>query len=259
MALNTTCFKDPTPTLSSRNITSLRRYLYPEDRGGGGEAVPVGVLTRLEQEYIFKKTLFVGVLTRESYLHTRAKALYETWGKEVDKIVFFVGEDCKVPANISYLPIVKLPGIPDKVYPPLKKAFAVMKYMYEHYIDGFNWFMRADDDMYVRSGKLRELLGSMHPYEKVYLGRAGAGRSQDLGRLNLLPHERYCMGGPGIILSTAALRKLGPHLEGCLEAIFLHDQGYRQEWNDDDVEIGRCMSRKLGVQCSTSVQVGTGF
>ena len=259
MTLNKTCFKDPTPTLSPRNITSLRRYLYPEDKGDGGEGVPVGLPLRLEQEYLFKKTLFVGVLTKEEYLYTRAKALYETWGQEVDKVVLFVGEDCKVPADIAHLPIVKLAGIPDDVYPPLKKAFAVMKYMYEHYINEFNWFIRADDDMYIRSGKLRELLGSMHPYEKVYLGRAGVGRSHDLNRLNLLPHERYCMGGPGIILSTAALRGIGPHLDSCLEAVFLHDQNNRQEWNDDDVEIGRCMSRKIGVQCSTSAQVSTGL
>ena len=66
--------------------------------------------------------------------------------------------------------------------------------------------------MYVRTKKLKELLTQLHPYEKVYLGRAGTGRKADLGRLRLLPHERYCMGGPGIILSMASLRRVGPHL-----------------------------------------------
>ena len=65
--------------------------------------------------------------------------------------MFFVGEDCNVPANLSHLPIIKLNGIQDHVYPPLKKAFAVMQYMYDHFIDQYNWFIRADDDMYAIS------------------------------------------------------------------------------------------------------------
>ena len=172
----------------------------------------------LKDEYVFKQQVFVAVLTQQEYLPTRAKSLYETWGKEVDKLAFFVGEDCNISAELSHLPIVKLVGIRDHVYPPLKKTFAVMKYMFEHYMHQFNWFVRADDDMYLRADKLTALLSQIHPYDKVYLGRAGTGRSSDLDRLLLLPHEKYCMGGPGIILSTGTLRQLGPHLSNCLDA-----------------------------------------
>ena len=38
-------------------------------------------------------------------------------------------------------------------------------------------------------------------------------------------------------------------------AVFLHDKHSSQKWNDDDVEIGRCISRKLDFQCSTSAEV----
>ena len=47
------------------------------------------------------------------------------------------------------------------------------------------------------------------------MGRAGARRKEDLERLELLPHERYCMGGPGVILSNGAMRGVGPHLDNC--------------------------------------------
>lgn len=220
---NQDCGHTP-PTASPEDADELRRFLYPSDKRPvvnyrqAKEVLHNYEPKTLEEEYVFKKQLFVAVLTQQDYLPTRAKSLYETWGKDVDKLVFFVGEDCNISAELSYLPIVKLTGIPDHVYPPLRKTFAVMKYMYEHYTYQFNWFIRADDDMYLRVDKLKDLLTKIHPYDNVYMGRAGTGRKDDLKRLLLLPHEKYCMGGPGIIFSTAALRELGPHLSNCLEA-----------------------------------------
>ena len=204
--------------LELKDEGELRQFLYPNTSQAPAQLTGTGQHRLLQEEYLFKKMVFVGVLTQQSYLATRARYLYETWGREVDGLIFFVGEDCEIPASLSYLPIVKLEGIKDNVYPPLKKTFAVLQYMYDNYLHQYNWFIRADDDMYVRTRKLKELLSQMHPYEKVYLGRAGTGRDKDLDRLNLLPHERYCMGGPGIILSMAALRNLGPHLVSCLSA-----------------------------------------
>ncbi len=213
----------PPPTAPPMGVAQQKEFLYPSNRTldlkgkhykPGSSYEPKS----LQEEYLFKRMIFVGVLTQQSYLSTRARYLYETWGKEVDQLVFFVGEDCDVPADLRYLPIVKLPGIPDNVYPPLRKTFAVLQYMYDHHLSQFNWFIRADDDMYVRVKKLKELLSTMVPYQKVYLGRAGTGRKDDLDRLALFPHERYCMGGPGIILSSSALRELGPHLTNCLNA-----------------------------------------
>ena len=172
-----------------------------------------------------KKTVVVGVLTQQEYLATRARAVYETWGKEVSKVVFFVGEDCNISAELSYLPIIRLQGIPDHVYPPLSKAFAVMQYMYDHFLNEFNWFVRADDDMYVRGEKLVNLLKDMDPYERVYLGRAGMGRHGHIDGLHLLPHERYCMDGPGVIFSYATLISVGPYLTECLHASMVGIKG----------------------------------
>lgn len=222
------CLGDLAPTEPVEDMDSMMNFLYPPDedpivdfRDSRRKVFRPGSRNEprtLRDEYVFKKGLLVGVLTQQEYLATRAKALYETWGKEVDKLILFVGEDCNVSADLQHLPIVKLQGVPDQVYPPLKKAFAVMKYMYSNHINEFNWFIRADDDMYVCTKKLTDLLGKMNPYEQVYLGRAGAGRKEDLKRLELLPHERYCMGGPGVILSNGAMRGVGPHLDNCLNA-----------------------------------------
>ena len=130
--------------------------------------------------------------------------------------------DCNISADLSHLPIVKLEGVPDGAGPPLMKTFAMMKYMYLRHINGFHWFVRADDDMYLHAERLKDLLNQMNPYEPVYLGRPRAERKEDLERLELLPHERYCMGGPGVILSNGAMRGLGPHLDNCLDAGMQH-------------------------------------
>ena len=210
------------PSIGVDDRDKLREYLYPPGKKPVLDHSAIkkkkGSLQLLHEEYFFRKMIFVGVLTQQEYLHTRAKHLYDTWGKEIDKLIFFVGEDCNISSDLAYLPVIKLSGIPDRVYPPLKKTFAVMKYMYDNYLNQFNWFIRADDDVYVRPKKLKELLSQIHPYEKVYLGRAATGRKDDLKRLLLLPHEQYCMGGPGVILSVATMREVGPHLEHCLNA-----------------------------------------
>lgn len=215
--LNTSCERDSMPPLTPQNMTDLKKFIYP-DSPNLSPGVPLGVPKLLNQEYVIKDPLLIGILTQEEYLHTRAQTVYDTWAQDINRVVFFVGEDCKISANISHLPIIKLKGIPDHVYPPLKKAFAVMQYMYDHFINQYNWFIRADDDMYVRGELLLDLLKKMSPYERVYLGRAGVGKSDDLDRLHLLPHERYCMGGPGVVFSNAALRAVGPYLNECLDA-----------------------------------------
>ena len=174
----------------------------------------------LRDEYLaqVKKDMYMAVMTSEEYLPIRAKTLYETWGKEVDNLFFYVGEDCVVPDHLSHLPIVKLKGISDREYPPLRKAFAVLQYMYDHHLEEYNWFVRADDDMYVRTKKLTDLLRRLNPYENIYLGRAGTGRKEHVRDLRLLPHEKFCMGGPGIFLSAGAMIAAGPHLKNCLNA-----------------------------------------
>ena len=208
-------------SLRAENLTAeLKRFLYPRTTATLSPGVPLGVPKLLENEYLMKEPLLIGILTQQEYLHTRAQAVYETWARDINQgmVVFFVGEDCQIAANLSHLPIIKLDGIPDHVYPPLRKAFAVMQYMYDNFINEYNWFIRADDDMYVRGQLLAELLKKMSPYQRVYLGRAGVGKEDDLDRLHLLPHERYCMGGPGVVFSNAAMRAVGPHLNQCLNA-----------------------------------------
>ena len=226
-------------TSKKRDPTSTASFRMVKD-----QVITDGVRPRTaKQELTMREPLYVGVVTANSYLDTRATAVNQTWGRLIPKLQFF----CSEGKQQHSLAIVSLPGV-DDTYPPQKKVFRMLQYMHDHYIDDFNWFMRADDDSYVRVPELIEFLSTLDPSEELYIGSPGMGRVEDLERIKLLPHERYCMGGPGVIFSRALLIKLAPHLEDCLENVVVS--------YNEDLEVGRCVSRRLHVQCTWAYEVG---
>lgn len=189
-----------------------------------------------------KTLLFVGVMTAEKYLNTRAKAVYRTWGSELPgRIAFFSSEY----SFSDELPLVALPGVDDS-YPPQKKSFMMLQYMYENFGDKFEWFLRADDDVYIRTDKLEDLLRSVDSRKPWFIGQAGRGNSEEFGLLSLDHDENFCMGGPGIILSRETLKRISPHIKHCLENLYT---------THEDVELGRCVRKFAGIQCTWSYEV----
>ncbi|KAJ7369823.1 Chondroitin sulfate synthase 1 [Desmophyllum pertusum] len=87
------------------------------------------------------------------------------------------------------LPVVSLPGVDDS-YPPLKKSLMMIKYMHNYHIDEYEWFMRADDDLYVRNDKLEGLLRSLNSSDDIHLGQARTA-AEGKGKLHLLPGDNY--------------------------------------------------------------------
>ncbi|XP_016091605.1 chondroitin sulfate synthase 1-like [Sinocyclocheilus grahami] len=187
--------------------------------------------------------LFVGVMTAQKYLNNRAVAAYGTWAKTIPgKVEFFSseGSDTTIP-----IPVVALQNVDDS-YPPQKKSFMMLKYMHDHYLDQFEWFMRADDDVYIKSEKLESFLRSLNSSEAIFLGQTGMGARDELGKLALEPGENFCMGGPGVIMSREVLRKMVPHIRQCLQEMYT---------THEDVEVGRCVRRFAGVQCVWSYEM----
>ena len=198
----------------------------------------------LKDELVIREPLYVGVVTATNFLNSRAMDINGTWGHKAPKIEYFVAEG----QGPHPLPVVSLEGV-DDTYPPQKKVYRMLRYMHDMYIDKYNWFLRADDDAYIRIPQLITFLSTLDPTEPLYIGSPGLGRAEDLERIKLFPHERYCMGGPGVIFSRALLIQLAPHLDYCLENVVVS--------YNEDLEVGRCVSRRLGIQCTWAYEVGT--
>jgi len=215
-----------------------------EDQPLENERLPVTKIRpkTIAEELVLKKTLFVGVVTAEKLLNTRGKAIFETWGKSTPMITFFSSEG----ESKGTLPVVSLPGV-DDTYPPQKKVFRMLKYMHDNYINEYSWFLRADDDVYVRVPQLIRFLNTLDSSKMVYMGQPGMGKPEDLERIKLRADEHYCMGGTGVMYSNTLLRRLAPHLEECLSNVVVS--------YNEDLEVGRCISRKLNVQCTWSYEV----
>ncbi|XP_028399134.1 chondroitin sulfate synthase 1-like [Dendronephthya gigantea] len=194
---------------------------------------------RISDELDTKELIFAGIMTAEKFLDSRASVVYKTWGKMASgKVEFFAGNKTGKWSSRS-LPVVSLPNVDDR-YPPQRKSLMMLKYMYDNHIDNYEWFMRCDDDVYVRTDKLKEFLRGFDSSEDIFLGQAGQGLPGERGKLGLGPNDNFCMGGPGMIMSRSVLKKLGPHLEYCLQNFVS---------SHEDVEVGRCVRKHVGVAC----------
>ncbi|XP_078620120.1 chondroitin sulfate synthase 1-like [Branchiostoma floridae x Branchiostoma japonicum] len=188
-------------------------------------------------ELTVRQPLYVGVMTAGKFLHTRATACNNTWGRQVSKVEFFSQHGSW---EDNRLPVVSLPGVSDDVYPPQGKAFRMLQYMCQTHGQEYDWFMRADDDSYIHVDRLKHFLGKIDSSKKVYMGQPGYGFPEVRNKLGL-NGRNFCMGGPGVIFSRAAIQALCPHLETCMEEVMSREE---------DVEIGRCVTNHLHIQCT---------
>ncbi|KAH7695275.1 chondroitin disaccharide polymerase, partial [Aphelenchoides avenae] len=209
---------------------------------------PAQALNRPDSASRESKFLLVGIMTAAKYVDTRAYNVWRTWARHIPgKVLFFVAEN--TVSVHEDMPLVRLRGV-DDTYPPQKKSFAMLRWMYDNHLNDFEWFMRADDDLYVRGDRLEEFLRSLDSNKAHLIGQAGLGNSAEYGQLALGPKDNYCMGGPGVVLSREALRSVAPHLQSCLmELMTTHE----------DVEIGRCVRKHVGIACTWNYEMQTLF
>ena len=99
-------------------------------------------------------------------------------------------------------------------------------------LDDYDWYFKCDDDTFVRGDALIRHLSQFDPNEPFFIGRIIAPNNKD-GPINV-------SGGAGYVFSRALLKKIGPHLESCL-------QESEEEWGED-VVLTRCMDKFVGIK-----------
>ncbi|CAG2186702.1 CHSY [Mytilus edulis] len=192
-----------------------------------------------------KRFLLIGVMTTKNYLDTRVVAAFYTWTNSCSgscKVIFFSSEGSTTEKQI---PLVSLDGTDDS-YPPQRKSLLMLKYMHDNYINNFEWFMRVDDDIFLRGDKIEKFLRSVNSSVPLFIGQAGFGKKEEKGKLFLNRNENYCMGGPGFLFSYKTLRHVGPHVHNCIDNLLT---------THEDVEVGRCVRRYTGLSCTWAVEV----
>ena len=172
-----------------------------------------------------KVRILCWVATHKAKHDTNVKAVKQTWGQHCSLLLFFSDfED-------SSIPTMNLEGVPAGYDHLTAKTMVGFDYVYKHYSDQYDWFMKADDDTFVIVENLRYLLFPHLPTEAVWFGSHFDGE---------VPGG-YHSGGAGYVVSREALRLFSERKpELCAQ-----DNG------PEDVQFGKCMGL-LGVKTGDS-------
>ncbi|CAG5130205.1 unnamed protein product [Candidula unifasciata] len=169
--------------------------------------------------------VLVAIMTALKNIETRAQAVKDTWAKHCSEIIYFsTGENKKFPT-------VRL-NVPEGMNHLTPKTMGGFDYMYDHYFNDFDWFMKADDDTYVIMENLRYFLSSQNFSQPVSFGQ----------HFVLYDGQEYQDGGAGYVLSKESLRRFR-HRGNNSKCV--KDGAY------EDVEMAHCLE-SLGVQIVNS-------
>jgi hypothetical protein len=156
----------------------------------------------------YPKKLLIFVVSSEPYLTTRTIDVVNTWQRTANILEPELGIYVVISIESD---IPKLYGIPmlDNISPSnyndlYIKVFDSWKEVWDKYGYEFDYFMKADDDLFVKIRKLS------HAFNNI---------SYDPNRIEYFGFYEnngfMCWGGPGYILSRAAVRLIYPNIEYC--------------------------------------------
>ena len=166
------------------------------------------------------------IMTGPQNLDKRAIHVKKTWANRCNILIFISST-----TNTSF-PTIGL-DVPEGREHLTGKTMQAFRYVYEHYKDDADWFMKADDDTYVILENLRYFLRDYKSSDPVYFGH----------HFKTIVKQGYYSGGAGYVLSKEALTRFAN--KGRNSKICRQDGGY------EDVELGICMEN-LGVKTVNS-------
>lgn len=181
-----------------------------------------------------REKLFVGVLTAQDRIDTLATAFNRTAAHLVDKIKFFINAD-SVRANFRLKNIVGFTDTRDNLRP-----FHVLKYIADNYLNDYDYFLLATDDVYVDVRRLLERLRHLSVSFDVYMGeglRQTQADAESVGagggaRADALADGRYCDVRSGVLLSSSVIRKIRANLDWCVRSAVT---------SGHSLNVGRCV------------------
>jgi hypothetical protein len=98
--------------------------------------------------------IFCLILTSPKYFDSRATAVNQTWAPRCDKYTFI----SEYSNDTKGLPITMLENLTIGRDHLTQKTTLALKYVYEKFINDFDWFVKADDDTYMFVENLKSFL-----------------------------------------------------------------------------------------------------
>uniref|UniRef100_A0A286XBI0 Glycoprotein-N-acetylgalactosamine 3-beta-galactosyltransferase 1 n=1 Tax=Cavia porcellus TaxID=10141 RepID=A0A286XBI0_CAVPO len=120
--------------------------------------------TDIAENLYQKVRILCWVMTGPQNLEKKAKHVKVTWAQHCNKVLFMSSEENKDFPTVG----LKTKEGRDQLHWKTIKAF---QYVHDHYLEDANWFMKADDDIYVILDNLRWLLSKHSPEKPIYFGR----------------------------------------------------------------------------------------
>ncbi|CAF0818046.1 unnamed protein product [Rotaria sordida] len=184
----------------------------------------------------YRSRLFCFVLTNEENLESRARAVYETWGRRCGRFVFVSrlnssikceNENEKKSFEKCKLPIENIPTLPDETYLHLPDKVRVSLLFFNKYYPNYDWYLKADDDTYIIvENLLRFLISTIKRYPKPLL--YGYRFREDY----------YVSGGAGYVLTRQGLDLFSSYMK--------NDSIYSQCNSPmEDMMVGKCLQKTL--------------
>ncbi|XP_071506895.1 glycoprotein-N-acetylgalactosamine 3-beta-galactosyltransferase 1-like [Diadema antillarum] len=159
------------------------------------------------------------VMTGPANIEKKAVHIHATWGKRCNKIIFISSE------SSDLVPVVKVNTQEGRNY-LWQKTRSAFQYIYDHILDEYDWFLKADDDTFVIVENLRYFLSAYSIDTPVYFGH----------KFKPYVKQGYMSGGGGYVASRAAVKKL-------VEVAFKDPRKCKSidyVGGAEDVEIGKC-------------------
>jgi glycoprotein-N-acetylgalactosamine 3-beta-galactosyltransferase len=110
--------------------------------------------------------IYCFILTSPQYFDTRARAVNLTWAPRCDKFSF-ISEYSNDTKGLLIAPIPNLLSGRDHL---TQKSTLALHYVYENFINDFDWFVKADDDTYLFVENLKLFLKEKNTSEPITFG-----------------------------------------------------------------------------------------
>ena len=139
--------------------------------------------------------IFCGVYTMEVNHAGSVRAMRETWAPHCDGFVAFsTASDPRIPALA-----IEHEGM-EEYENMWQKSRAIWKYIGDHYLEQFDYFILGGEDLLVIPENLRQYLSTLQqtPDDDLFAGRRFKGYGKD---------NYFNSGGAGYVLSRGTLRK----------------------------------------------------